>query len=168
MALKKARREGKTTLAVETAEGALSTALGESSGLANNTGKNFSICFLQDTDCTEPKLEPADQHPASTPVSLPFPSEPTKAQGTRQKEKGTACHRANHAQAQDEERTWEVLGNQGTEQKVKVLDHEHHSPDVHLLRDRLIPYHLRGHPRHCSRKGHFGTFIAELFRCTKV
>lgn len=54
-------------------------------------------------------------------MSLPSPAEPTKAQGTRQEEKGTAHHRATHAQAQDEERTGKVLGNQVTEQKVKDL-----------------------------------------------
>lgn len=107
-------------------------------------------------------------HPASTSVTFPFPSEPTKAQGARQKEKWTAQHRANLAQAQDEQRTRKVLGSQVPEQKVKVLEHEHDSPDVHLLRDGLVPNHLRGHPCHCPRKGHFGTFITELFRRTKI
>lgn len=45
---------------------------------------------------------------------------------------------------------------------------ESYPPYVNLLGDRLVPDHLRCHPRNGASKGHFGAFITELLRCAKV
>uniref|UniRef100_A0A670HRF7 Poly(rC) binding protein 2 n=1 Tax=Podarcis muralis TaxID=64176 RepID=A0A670HRF7_PODMU len=42
------------------------------------------------------------------------------------------------------------------------------SPDVNLLRDRLIPNDFWGHPGHRSGEGHLGALVAELFGGAKV
>lgn len=99
-------------------------------------------------------------------MSFPFHQSPPKLRApgrSRNEQPNAEQTMLRHRMRKGLGKCWETKGL-----KRRWRYHEQDSPDVHLLGDGLVPYHLWGHPRHCPRKGHFGTLVTELFRCTKI